>query len=131
MLTKSQAQAAADALVEGGKAERIDRLEKQADRIPFYYRNSSLSRLPGWRQSQLVAQARRTAHSTGLGIAGGIGMLVVGWAVWFSSEHAFTTLGPLELAFGGIATLFRIMLVKLRLQELLIEELTRQQSDGI
>jgi len=49
MLTKSQALAAADALAEGGKAKRIERLEREADRLPFYYRSSSLSLVPGWR----------------------------------------------------------------------------------
>ena len=46
MLTKSQAQAAADALVEGGQTKRMARLEASAARIPPYYRSRSLSRVP-------------------------------------------------------------------------------------
>jgi hypothetical protein len=133
MLTKSQAQAAGDALTEAGKAERIERLARKADRIPFYYRSSSLSRLPRWRQGELVAVARRSAHLTWLDVAIFGCMLAVGLAVWFSFEHVrpLATLGPFEVAFGATGVLFRIMRVKLRLLELLIEELAPKQSDGI
>lgn len=85
MLTKSQALAAADALAEGGKAKRIERLEREADRLPFYYRSSSLSLVPGWRQAQLVAEARRPGRITWLDIAAAGCMLALGLAVWFSS----------------------------------------------
>jgi hypothetical protein len=133
MLTKSQAQVEAGALLEQGKAERIARLESQAERIPFYYRNSFLSSLPGWRQAQLVRDARLSGHSTWLDIAAVGSMVMLGLAVWLSFEHAhpFERLGPFEFAMGGLGALLRIMLVKLRLQELLIEELSPRPSDGI
>ena len=133
MLTKSQAQAAADALVEGGKAKRIGWLEARAARIPPYYRNRSLSRVPTWRQAQLVGEARRTAAFTWLAPAAMGCMLLLALAVWFSSEHArpLATLGPAVLALGGFGSLFRVMLVKLRFQELLLQELAPQQSNGI
>ena len=131
MLTKSQALAAADALAEAGKARRIERLEREADRLPFYYRSSSLSLVPGWRQAQLVAEARRPGRITWLDMAAAGCMLALGLAIWFSSsEHArpFVTLGPFELAFGSIGVLIRIMLVRFRLQELLIKELAPERS---
>jgi len=133
MLTKSQALAAADALAEGGKAKRIERLEREADRIPFYYRSSSLSRVPGWRQAQLVAEARRPSRFTWLDLTAAGCMLALGLGVWFSAGHArpFATLGPFELAFASMGVLIRIMLVKLRLQELLINELAPKPSNGI
>ena len=133
MLTKSQAQAAAEALVEGGSAKRIGRLEARAARIPPYYRNRSLSRLPAWRRAQLVAEAQRTAAFTWLVPAVTGCMLLLSLAVWFSSEQtrSLATLWPAVLALGGIGLLFRVMLVKLRLQELLLQELAPPQSNGI
>ncbi len=133
MLTKSQAQAAADALVEGGQTKRIGRLEASAARIPPYYRSRSLSRVPAWRQAQIVAEARRTAAFTWL-VPATVGcMILLALAVWFSSDHArpLASLGPAVLALGGIGSLFRVMLVKLRLQELLLQELAPQESNGI
>ena len=136
MLTKSQATAVADALVEGGKAERIARLQAGAARIPSMYQSHALSRIPAGRQTQLVAQARRSAGLSWTAAAF-VGCLVLLVAVcvavfWFSSEHirlgaTFWLLLPVVAAF---AALFRVVLVKLRLQDLLLEELAPRQRDG-
>jgi hypothetical protein len=133
MLTKSQADAVADALVEGNKAERIGRLEAGAARIPHYYRSQYLSRVPAWRQTQLVAEAQRTAGFTWLAAGIVACMLLLVAVLWFSSEHSrsLSALWPVVPVIGAFSALFRVLLVKLRLQDLLLQELLPQQGDGI
>jgi hypothetical protein len=125
MLTKSQAGAAADALVEGSKAERIQRLEASAARIPHYYQSQYLSRVPAWRQTQLVAEARRTAGFTWLAAGIVACMLLLVAVLWFSSahSHSLSTFWPVVPVVGAFSALFRVLLVKFRLQELLLREL--------
>ena len=126
MLTKYQAGEIADALVEGAQAERHQRLEASAAPIPAFYRSEHLSRVPAWRQTQLVAEARRTAGFTW--VAAGMVACVLSLValLWFISEAkhspiAFWAVVPVTSTFSA---LLRALLVKLRLQQLLLRELS-------
>jgi hypothetical protein len=133
MLTKTQAAAVGDALVEAEKAERLRRLEAGAARIPHGYGSQHLSKLPPWRQSQLVAEARNGGGFSWLAAGVLACLLLLAAALWQSSRHA-AALSDLWLflpAFWACCALFRLMLVKLRLQELLLRELLPEHRDGV
>ena len=130
MLTKSQANAVADALVEGGQAKRMAQLELRAARIPLYYQSKALSRLPAWRQARLVAEARRTAGFTWAAIGASGCMLLVALVLWFSTEtrRPVVTLWPAVLVMGVASVLVRLLVVRLWLQELLLKSSHRKRA---
>ena len=133
MLSTSEANAAANAVLEAGKAERIRRLEAAADRIPRIYRSSFLSRVPGWRQAELIREARRTAGSAWVGIALGACLIWLVGVLWFAAERSrlSSAICLAMPAVGGLSALLRVVLVKLKLQQLLLEDLAHMPSDGI
>lgn len=125
MLTKTQASAIADAFVESGKAQRNARLEASATRIPRIYQSRFLSQVPAWRQAQLIHEARRPAGFTWLTVGYLVCMVLFSAILLFSFFSGHTrslAMSLLIVPIMGMGTLFRVMLVKIRLQELLLEE---------
>ena len=138
MLTKEQAAAMADKLVAEGKTARRStrggrsRAITSSGAIPSYYRSTTLLALPPPQQMDLLAQARQTANRSRQAIsaflcwAALIALLVV--PLWSIRNRSIVWLALVALTVVGIQ--IRILLVRLRLQDLLLENLEAKVEAG-
>ena len=78
MLTPEQANAAAEALLRAKRIEFERERDAKAKPVPFYYRSDDLSRLPRWRQAELLAQSKQEVQSQSV-VWGLVAALVVGF----------------------------------------------------
>ncbi len=132
MLTKTEAIAAADALMEPARVERMSKLEANAVRIPRYYQSEWLLAVAPWRQAELVREARRTSGSFWVAsILATCALVFVGlaWAL-VEHKHLSSALVAFVPAMAGYAALVRVLLVRQRLLVLLLRESTQPQGHG-
>jgi len=124
MLTKDQATSIADALAAGERSTREQEMEMSARQIPWRFRSKVLLRLPPRQQLQLLERARRsavfTSHAGSLAVCCAAFVVVLSFVLW--SIRGGTLFWLLLAAIGVMAIQVRIMLVRLRLQELLLEQ---------
>jgi hypothetical protein len=78
LLTPEQANAAADALLREKRTELERERDSKAIPVPFYYRSAELSRLPRWRQAELLAESKQEVQSQSV-VWGLVAALVVGF----------------------------------------------------
>jgi len=124
MLTKDQATSIADALAAGERSTREQEMEMSARQIPWRFRSKVLLRLPPRQQLQLLERARRgavfTSHTGSSAVCCAAFVVVLSFVLW--SIRGGTLFWLLLAAIGVMAIQVRIMLVRLRLQELLLEQ---------
>jgi len=138
MLTKEQAAAMADKLLAESKTARRSTRRGRSSvitgrgAIPSSYRSTSLLALPPLEQMDLLAQAKQTANRSRQAISiflcwvALIALLVP--ALWTVRTRSIVWLALVAIAVMGIQ--IRILLVRLRLQDLLLENMALKDDAG-